>query len=517
MHTKSKTILLIPSIWLVSIAHAFAGTARTLVEDFTNIEHADFSVTTGIWNTAAHRAQAGAVADGDPLRPISFGDGSDGVLDSLSGYHFDTDTHPNGFNFKSVNITAGTIDVVGSYPLIIRSQGPVKIIPDLSVSGGDGQPGSAADINATAGGRAVAGRGAGGSGGRSTGSAAADLNGGDGLDKDGNDVALSLGVGRYQSGPVNIDGNATFDTPAADFDVSGFICGSGGGGGGGQWQNASDYGSGGGGGAGGGVLRISAVGEISMGRILARGGHGGNAVQATTCSGNGAGGNGGAVWIQSLSAVTTTSKPDIAGGSGGSIAACAGPLPAWDGYRRVDCPVRPVVWNVDPNTGYYDTSLAAPSKAYTVQSKPLDLGTMNAAFSGAPTIESDSSAGGSIRFEYAGSGDSTSLSDFTDDITKLSDRNYRYLVIKITIQTAAAPAVSPSVSRISIPYEEFGFQSANLKLSPGCGTLDPGDSGNSGSSGNHTDRRQEAVAGLLVSLFWTVLCLGARISMRLTF
>src|SRR5689334_833764 len=136
-----------------------------LTENFTDSSHWDAANSTGLWNIVANAAQAGRVANATTSDPINFGDGSDGTLSSSTGYTFNTDTHPNGFNFISVNITGGTIQVKGSHPLVIRSLSNMTISPTLSVRGGDGQNGVAnGSTAAPAGGIAVASLCSGGNG-----------------------------------------------------------------------------------------------------------------------------------------------------------------------------------------------------------------------------------------------------------------------------------------------------------------------------------------------------------------
>src|SRR4051794_38522021 len=98
---KRKTIIIF-AFFLVSSAQG-----GTLTEDFTSSGHADFTATTGLWNTVDRVAQAAVVASTAPVTTVDFGNGSDGALNSSTGYTFDTGTHPNGYNFTSVSISAG--------------------------------------------------------------------------------------------------------------------------------------------------------------------------------------------------------------------------------------------------------------------------------------------------------------------------------------------------------------------------------------------------------------------------
>lgn len=135
-------------LWISSGAFAATVSGGKLVEDFTSLDGGDFQTSTGLWNVIDHVAQAGAVANGLSTRPISFGDGSDGALTLSSGssYTFNTDQHPNGYNFTSVSIDSGvTLNVTGSKPLIIRSLSTATISSTLSVDGEFGALSTAGD------------------------------------------------------------------------------------------------------------------------------------------------------------------------------------------------------------------------------------------------------------------------------------------------------------------------------------------------------------------------------------
>ncbi|HCM39674.1 MAG: hypothetical protein A2Z97_15170 [Bdellovibrionales bacterium GWB1_52_6] len=463
---------------LVTAIFSATAQAGTLVEDFTNLDHADLTQSTGVWNVVDHAAQAAIVADEDATRVIPFGNGSDGILNSSSGYIFDTDTHPTGFNFISVSITGGPITVRGSNPLVIRSLGEVTITPDLSVSGGEGEPGQASlteNLAGPAGGNPIAARSSGGAGGKSFETLDATLlNGSDGLQSDG--LAFnSAGPGDLDLNP-GVDGNSMGPGPGPDFDTTGFIAGTGGGGGGGQYHEALGtkyFTTGGGGGAGAGTLRISAIGLITMGNIYAQGGTGGAAAKSDgICSGHGAGGNGGGVWLQSWKGVTTANNPDIEPGEGGTNLACPIVLgnPGFIGFRRADGPALPGTWVLNGVTTYFDVSNAAASQTYIVQSKPYDLGTMNAAFTTNPSITSQTN-GGTIALEYAGSENGAVFSNYTSELTTLSNQNIRYLKFRLTLTTAGIPGDSPAVSKITVPYDDLGWANTDLSISPGCGMI----------------------------------------------
>ena len=455
---RKGLITFLPVFVLLSTlpAVSFAG-GGVISEGFSNIDHFDYNASTGFWNIEDRVAEAGRVANGDATKPISFGDGSDGVLDSSIGYTFNTDLKPNGYNFISVNISGGTITVTGQNPLVIRSLTTINIAPTISVSGLGGSDGPAGSTSGGAGGTAVTCMADGGAGGT-----AAVLNGSAGSDGFANDGTLDpLATGGPATG---IEGSVSAPVPALidEFDTNTkFICGGGGGGGGGN-SDGIDYGGGGGGGAAGGVIRIISAGNLTVGSVTATGGNGGaRANDNGICSGPGGGGTGGNVWLQTLKTLSGDT-PSVNGGNGGAPNGCADTgIPGSAGFYRGDSKqgYRPA-WAA--GLGNYDTDNVAPNTKYVIQSKAYDLETKNAAFLEAPSIDKQNNDG-SISLEYAGSVDGTTFTDFTSDILSLSNRSYRYLKFRATITTAAAAGPSPRILGIKIPYQELDFT-----LSGGC-------------------------------------------------
>ncbi len=482
MATRYKRILdltilgLLMSLLVVPSARSVTGAGGTLVEDFTTDRFADYSASTGLWDLPDHKIRAGVVADAagsGAARPISFGDGSDGVLASATGATFDTNAHPNGFNFKSINITAGTITVTGSNPLVIRSLSTVDIAAPVVFSL-DGQGDIAGSISGVAngstsgpaGGTAVTCGAAGGNGGD-----AAPLTSGNGADgrlSDGTADAATGGAAHDDTaqGAGGAD-SAAQSIPAllpdaATFDTTGFVCGPGGGGGGGDTSGSGGaYGTGGAGGGGGGRVRIVSVGTMTVTPVItAHGGKAGKGADvAAICAGNGAGGNGGSVWLQTLSTMTATA-PDVAFGVGNTNSCNVAPV---DGFNTG-------ATRLDFSGAAKDTVLAAPNQTYVVQSKGYDLGTLNAGFSGA-TITSSSGAGSTPVVEFAGSADGASFGAFTNDITQLSGKSFRFVRFRVTLRTGGAAGNTPEVTRIALDYSDFGLEKLELKLSPGCGTI----------------------------------------------
>lgn len=435
-------------------AFAYTISAGRLIEDFTTLDAWDSSTSTGLWNIVTHAAQAGRVANSQSTRPISFGDGSDGTVVTSGGYTFDTDTHPNGYNFVRLSITGGTITVRGRNPLVIRSLTTVTITPTLDLSGTNGSAGAAnGSTSAPSGGTAVTCYADGGAGGSAT-------PGNGGVGKRGDNQTDVTG-GAAVSGAANCSDPTSPNTvpPALSglrttFDTgSNFVCGAGGAGGGGH-RNGGSYSTGGGGGGGGGTIHVTAVGDLSVGSILANGGSGGANANDGNTSGNGSGANGGAIWLQTLGTLSTSATPSVSGGAAGGAGLSSG-LP---GNIRGDASTRPAWAAVD-----YDTSGVATGQSYEVQGV-YDLGTVNAAFFTAPTF-TQTLNGGTITPSYAGSTDGSTYTAFTTDLTSLSNRSIRYLKVKLSISTTGATGI-PQVSQISIPLTEL-----DVRMMGGCGTL----------------------------------------------
>lgn len=455
---------LLASFWLGLQTIASVTHAAVLTEDFSNPLQCDFTATTGVWNSYAKQAQAGVFggnapdtpgAPGDATRAVSFGNGSDGAVDSV-GYTFDTNK-AGGYQFTRLTITGGTINIIGNQPLRIRVLGPVNISAPIDISGGAGGVGTASAAGG-AGGIPKAGGGFGGAGGTINTAGSPSLNLSSTTDTAGGAPGNPAAAGAVSANTIFL----------GDFDATPNIFAGGGSGGGG----GSTTTSGGGGGAGGGTLKISALGPISLsGAISARGGAGGGNNVSAPCGGVGAAGNGGLIWLQSLVSVTTTVDPDVDNGTdqtstcgGGSAAA-----PAQDGDKRADVPggVAPANWLV-PNAGFsHDLANTVPA-AYVVKSKAYDLKTLNARFTAAPTI-TQNLAGGTIAITYEGSADGNTYTAPVADVTTLSNLNIRFL--KITMTITAASGTSPTVSKIEVPYTEIGVPELDFGLGFGCGSL----------------------------------------------
>jgi len=494
-----------------------AGSAQagTIVEDFTTLNYADLQNSTAVWNIIDHSARSAAFANGavDATRPISFGDGSDGVVNSSTGFNFNTDSHPAGYNFQSLTISGGVINVSGSHPLIVRSLSTITIGSAVSATGLDGDPGNIS-------GAAIIGKAAktcsakGGDGGSAV--VAAGSNGAFGIQSDGtSDATSSPGLG--ETGVVynpSVEAGGSVTGPASnDFETTpaaSFIGGTSGPGGGGFSDGTTNFASGGSGGAGGGVLKIVSVGDLTLGATLAKGGNGGNGVtiNAAPCSGNGSGGNGGVIFLQTLGTLVTAPDPDVSGGNSGVSSCSPASIQGLAGFDRGDTSstsVRPA-WAT--GAGSFDTDIVPPTLQSFVQSKAYDLGTLNVGFSTAPTLTIVAPAPGSaVAATYAASVDGNTFSAFTSDITTLSNLGYRFLKFRVTFTNPTAAGVAPKITKVSIPYSEMGLAKLDIKLSPGCATIQDINQKNGGKK--RPTNPATDVEGALSALFWFSLWLFA--------
>jgi len=496
-----KFLLPAQIILLVFSAKVCAG---TLVEDFTTLSHADLANSTGVWDTVTPQARAQAFANAAvdaAARPIDFGNGSDGVVNSSTGFTFNTDTHPNGYQFQSLTITGGTITVVGSHPLAIRSLSNITISPALQVNGPDGGAGSLNGLT-VAGQNVATCLAKGGDGGSATISTAA--NGGDAVFSGGGTDPVTHGIGQiagvYNSAiESNISG--TSGSAGFDFDTSpalDFICGTSGAGGGGYTTNGGAFGSGGAGGAGGGVMKLIAIGDINVGITEAKGGNGGNGVTVgagPVCSGTGTAGYGGVIFFQTLANLITGVDPNVNGGTSGTSACfvlgngtvvagldrgdtnSTGARPAWTGGAVA-----------------FDTDIVPANLQSFVQSTAYDLRVLNANF----TTDNTTSAG-TVTMTYAGSIDGVNFSSFTN-LTSLNNKGYRFIKFRATFTNPGAAGVAPKVTQVSIPYTDAGLANLDMKLSAGCGTL--------ALVGGKSNRKSDET-GFTLTLFWILLAYGS--------
>ena len=517
----SRVIFPVISLFFaIPAAHSASG-SRTLVEDFSDIDHADLAQSTGFWDVSDGMARAAVMANGDSTRPLNFGRGGDGVLVTSNGITFDTTAHP-AFEFRSISITGGIITVLGTNPLILRSLGPVTITPPLDVGGGTGGNGTTAtQATPLAGGTrgsAITTLASGGSGGISRDVTSVDREGLRGMLATGVEwtfITRARGNTFLPEGAASpaLDGASGQDSSSStvgDFDLAGSFIGGSGGGAGGAYLNTGGgtlRAGGAGGGAGGGVIQIVAGGPIQLGvaplgpTILAHGGKGGDraaspgATLATQCSGAGGGGAGGAIWLQTLQTIATTSVPEVDGGLTGGLtspAPCSAATQAAGlaGLRRGDQGSGGAPWSDAATCGAAagcGTQNAAANQTYAVVSHPYDLKTFNAFFPDTPHL-TQTLNGGAIQILFSGSSDGARYGDETSTLSDLSYKNFRYLRFRILITTAGAIAPSPFVKQISFTYDDAGPAQLDVNLGAGCGSLRaspwsglPPSSGSSGS------------------------------------
>lgn len=436
-----------------------------LIEDFSTADYYDYSNSTGLWNIVDKAAEAGRVSTNSSTK-IDFGSGADGVVNSTIGYTFDTNAHPNGYNFVSINVS-GPITVVGTNSLVIKSLSTVTL-SSISVAGGNGANGVAnGSSSAPAGGAPVASICSGGVGGTATLSASGNGSSGTNVENDGTDAT----GGAAASGGTLDAGDGTGSVYLAGaystFDTTGFIAGGGAGGGGGYFSSGSVYYTAGGGGAAGGVIHIMAVGNITANVISAAGGNGGNGVTNTHCSGNGPGGNGGAVWLQTLNSVLVNgASVNVAGGAGGATTgACSDTAQAgFSGVMRADSGSGvPASWS--PN-GYSTANVLGSNTIYTVQSKAYDLGTWNANFLSSPAPTTTVGGGTVGAVQYAGSSDGINFTSFTTNLSSLSNKSIRYLKFKVVLTTGSSAGVTPQLNNVVVNYEDL-----DPKIAGACGMI----------------------------------------------
>lgn len=368
---------------LVTSFQITAGGAPPVVTDiletFDTNAHEDIDDTTANWNGSKPFVGATPGALTAVFAPFA-GNGQDGALSPSGGditvLNTGT-TAPRIFNYTSVNIGFGVVvRAEGSFGLIMRSQGNVRIAGLLDVSGAAGGIGGTGDVFGATPNGGIGGTGGPGgfSGGNGAMSTAGNFDGITGAGPGGGIRGLS---GDQEAGSSSTDplrmrtaggggGHATAGTRSdfanfkgqgsgeggsaygeADFTdailvpavvgvptlTSGFG-GSGGGGGGGEDDvnptnqsgtvGGEDEGGGGGGGGGGAVQIVSYTNVEIIGRIDASGGNGGNTSNPSTGSfGQGAAGGagaGGSIWVQAFGNISLDAQVQVVarGGTGGT-------------------------------------------------------------------------------------------------------------------------------------------------------------------------------------------------------
>lgn len=313
--TTYMTPKLVPGSYQVNIKATLAGMdspfsmAKTFMVvmgkagSYQQMSQTDFS---GNMNKDVFVAMDGVVltssADG--------GNGSDGMFNPGSDTMI-SDTK----NYTSVNIPAGvTVTVSGTNPLIIKSQGMVKIDGVLTANGAPGGNG----VTFSTFGKGGIGIGGGGNGGDGvyTGGPSNGVDGqGSGAGLKGTNWQGGSGAGYAQNGgnsPMTsygsgITGGMSYGTA----DLMNFQGGSGGGGG----SGGNSCGSGGGG-AGGGAIQIASANSIAIGGTISADGAKGGTDGGGNCGGGG-GGSGGAIWLRAPT-ITNSGTLTAVGAAGGT-------------------------------------------------------------------------------------------------------------------------------------------------------------------------------------------------------
>jgi hypothetical protein len=237
---------------------------------------------------------AGELCDGEG-QCVTCADGGDCFSDGSDG-EFLADQNvelPGGeYDFTSFTIEEGvTVTVTGSEPLIIRTEDGATINGVLTADGTNGANGIGG-----VGGVAVAGGYDGGNGVFSVeeGPLAGSPGLGPGAGGGGTDWGPGAGASHAVMGGNAALGEAMAGPVYGDAALSTLEGGSGAGGGSGGLNCG-----GGGGGAGGGIIKLSVLGRLDIGKngaITANGGNGGTDHDAS-CGGGG-GGSGGTIWLQ---------------------------------------------------------------------------------------------------------------------------------------------------------------------------------------------------------------------------
>ncbi len=219
------------------------------------------------------------------------------TVDGVTGQQLSSYSPLDGFNFTTIDITAGTLkgDTGSINPLILRANSTVTIDGTIDVDGfvstsiisGAGGPGGFAGGN----GGDTSSDGCNGSG---------PGGGGGGGGDNSNDQSAGGGGGHNGTGSIGSGSEGGFGGASYNLELIG---GSGGGGGGGGGVTTG----GGGGGGGGSIAIIAEATIIGSGTISAKGGGAGSV--------NGGGGSGGRIDLRTATSTPISVSTDVTGGS----------------------------------------------------------------------------------------------------------------------------------------------------------------------------------------------------------
>jgi len=355
-----KSLAAILIIFLFTLAAGAQSTTISLSENFNSTTFWDQANSTLVWNPYFHMLHTPLEisytwnANIEDSNDASVGNGQDGAFDVGTYASFgsvvgntltiNTNVHPV-LQVTYFNLASGwTIQGIGSNPLWIKSMGPATISGLINCNGDDGQPSDFVTTSATIGGSGHCGGGNGGNGGFFGAAATAGASGGGTTTggapgNQGNIGAGGGGGGGYRGSAVGqptagvaggaAAGGAGTCQPDPKFTVFGVGVGGGGAGGGGGGYDTVGLSRGASGGAGGGVVRITAVGDITVnagGKIWTKGGTGGGATGGAH-GGGGGGGAGGGIWLQSAGNIVDNGTIDAGVHSGAPDGNNAGVVP----------------------------------------------------------------------------------------------------------------------------------------------------------------------------------------------
>ena len=494
MERKRGLILFLTGLLWSGLAQA--QVSKQVVESFNTITN--LSSSTAVWNTVRGEIHPPIFVDnydaglGATDLAVDVGDGQHGSYTSVSDYrrfgsvsgntiYLDTNTYTE-LQFTDVTILTGyTLTATTSNPIVMKVLGSVTIDGDIDCSGSGaiglcgGGNGGATATNGSSGGAFVTGGAAG---------PVATVNSGQG---GGGGGAYIKPFGIV---PDKVDGTAgsalapgtggAVGTRYRDDAFVDDIDGAGSGGGGGS-SYATDGSVGASGGAGGGVIRIYAVGDITVnGNITADGADGGD-VSGGLLAGAGGGGGGGSIMLISAGDIQNNGTITALAGSGGSGG--GGSTDGGNGYFGR-------TWLVEKdgfaagNVEDPDTQLNAPGDvvfetgtSYTTISKVIDLGNSDPTVTALP-ITTSNLGGATLTYEVAFGTSPTdpNLSVYAPVAGYIGAKNGRYASFRIQLDNTSltTPAV---VTDLSFSYD--GNKVNEFEFAGTCGSV----GGGSGSSG----------------------------------
>jgi hypothetical protein len=281
-------------------------------------------------------------------------------------------------------------------------------------------------------------------------------------------------VGQPQAGSGANPGAAGTETTDTRFTTF-----SGGGGGGGGSYNIAGY-RGASGGGGGGVIRITAVGNITVnGQVLARGGTGGGG--SAPAGGGGGGGGGGGIWFQTPGVIYNNGVIDagvysggapnggvvIGGNSGGRGSDGRTWLTNTSTYITPPGSETPVTDLPDPGVTHFSVGAGYVAQSYSYDSGNTDptytsfnIGTFLPGTSTASLLIAASSD--DFVNDNTGFLPPTSVSSFAGK---------RYFRFQVSLQETPGTFASTAASINTVTANYNGIKQSNFNFTPACGYL----------------------------------------------